>query len=67
MNSLNVRQACLELGYAEPINIETTGRVWLGNDPTNPQYLSHEQQAAVDVKTAQIEKAYLDANPVPAV
>jgi hypothetical protein len=65
MNSLNVREACLELGYAEPINIETDGKVWLGNDPANPEYLTQTQQTAVDVRSAQIEKAYLDAHPVP--
>lgn len=65
MNSINVRQACLELNYVEPINIETDGTVWLGDDPANPNYLTKEQQTAVNVRSAQIEKAYLDANPVP--
>jgi hypothetical protein len=64
-NSLNVREACLELAYVEPINIESTGQVWLGDDPLSPNYLTKEQQAAVDVKAAQIYKAYLDAHPVP--
>lgn len=63
MNSLAVRKACLELGYLEPINIETDGTVWLGNDPANPQYLTKQQQTAVNVKTLEIEKSYLDANP----
>ena len=65
MNSLNVRQACLELGYSEPISIETDGKVWLGDDPANPEYLTKAQQTAVDAKSAQIEKEYLDAHPVP--
>jgi hypothetical protein len=63
MNSINVRTACLNLGYSEPINIETDGIVWLGDDVDNPQYLTKTQQTAVIAETAKIEKAYLDANP----
>ncbi len=65
MNSINVRQACLNLGYLEPINIETNGIVWLGNDPQKPEYLTATEQTKVFAETAKIEKAYLDANPVP--
>jgi len=65
MNSLSIREACLELGHVEPINIESSGQVWLGNDPANPQFLTQQQQSAVIAKTQQIVQAYLDSNPAP--
>ncbi len=67
MNSLFVREACLELGYVEPINIETTGKVWLGDDSSNPTFLTDAQQAIVESKTDEIHQAYLIAHPVPSL
>ena len=62
MNSFNVRQACLELGYNEPISIEENGVVWLGPD-NNRQYLTEQQQAAVWARAAEIEAEYLATHP----
>lgn len=62
MNSFNVRKACLELGYSEPISIEENGIVWLGPDDDR-QYLTEQQQAAVWVRATAIEAEYLATHP----
>ncbi len=64
VNQMFARKACYNLGFVEPINIETDGTVWLGNDPNNPDYLSNKDQSKVLAETAVLEKAYLDAHPV---
>jgi len=61
-NPIFERQACLELGYVEPISIETDGTVWLGSDDDR-QYLSSEQQKEVLKRTAEIEMSYLATHP----
>lgn len=63
MSSFNIRQACLELGYSEPISIEENGIVWLGLDDDR-QYLTDQEQLAVQARAVEIEIEYLATHPV---
>jgi hypothetical protein len=47
-----LRKAALELGYSEPISIESDGIIWLGIDPDR-QYLTDEQLEAIKQKAQQ--------------
>ena len=47
-----LRKAALELGYSEPISIESDGTIWLGIDPDR-QYLTDEQLEAIKQKAQQ--------------
>ena len=53
---MNIRQACLALGYSEPISIEPDGIIWLGADDDRT-YLTVTQQKAVEAKAKELEAA----------
>lgn len=67
MNLLNIRYACLALGYKDPISIEVDGTVWLGADddrtypPMEPILAKAEEIAAEQaVKKKEAEAKLLE-------
>ena len=67
MNSKDIRQACILLGYNEPISIEPDGTVWLGLDddrtypPMEPiRTKAAELEAAQAIKKKQAEAKLLE-------